>query len=117
MKVGYINNGYPEKRCIIDKCDSKNIEYKFINRKYSDPYFIARKIRDKFFKSDFNINWDIGSIYKPLLSPDVDIIHTFNTVCDANIKWCATFESTIPRTNNSVSRAWEYPGGYIFRIN
>lgn len=75
MKVGYINNSYPEKRCIINKCDSKNIEYKFINRKYSDPYFIARKIRNKFLKSVFNNNWDVNSIFSPILCPDVDILH------------------------------------------
>ena len=52
--------------------------------------------------------------FNPLILPKVDILHTFNAVCNTpGIKWCSTFESTIPRTNQTVNRYWEKNGGVI----
>lgn len=36
--------------------------------------------------------------YRPCeYAPDVDLMHTFNAVCDTDIPWCASFETTLPR--------------------
>ena len=41
----------------------------------------------------------------------MDLIHTFNSVCMLRgIPWAVTFESTVPRTNQTVGRPWEKNG-------
>ena len=47
-------------------------------------------------------NW---LVYDPVIKPKADIVHTFNSVCKiGKIPWVVTFESTIPRTNQTVGR-------------
>lgn len=40
----------------------------------------------------------MNACYRPhILHPDVDVIYTMNGVCDVDIPWIASFETTIPR--------------------
>lgn len=49
----------------------------------------------------------LETIYSPIYTPSVDVIHTFNTVCNVNKKWVVTFESTMPRTSITASGEWK----------
>lgn len=53
------------------------------------------------------VGWDIVNYYSPIYIPSVDIIHTFNTVCNVNKHWIVTFESTMPRTSITGSGEWK----------
>lgn len=104
MKIGYLLNLYPEKRCIINKTEA--IYIKLVRA--ADFYFIKDKIIC-LFGGGQQVNWDVQCAYRPLLKDykNVDIIHTFNHVVFADIPWVVTFESTVPRNNFTVDRAWE----------
>lgn len=57
-------------------------------------------------------NWDKSAAIKKAKIADlseVDIIHTFNTICDvgSSINWCCTFESETPVSTGLIGRAWE----------
>ena len=47
--------------------------------------------------------------------PSVDIVHTFNHVCEIEEPWVVTFESTVPRTNQTVERIWEADESIVLR--
>lgn len=104
MKIGYIVDAYPEKRCIIDKTGV----YKFCNVKLSKTKII-KKIKSVLLRKK-KVDWN-KLVYDPFIKPKVDLLHTFNYVCDTgNVPWVVTFESTIPRTNQTVNRPWERDG-------
>lgn len=105
MKIVYINEGYPEVRCIINKVGRK-WQYKRIARfhdfamkvKQSVYKLVCRAVRRK-----YTYNWDIRAIYRSVFQPKRQLIHTFNTVCDAKGPWISTFETIIPRTNTTCT--------------
>lgn len=96
MKIGYINDFYPERRCIINKV--KDIKYKKINY-YDDYNKLYHKILKKININKSNMKEFVFSSTKKY---DVDIIHTFNSLCDVkNIPWVTTFETLVPRNANT----------------
>ena len=100
MKIGYLNNDYPNIRCIIEKVSGGG--YIHLNRKFDVDYDIAvglAKCRKE------KIDWALN--YHPIFEPRVDLVHTFNSICNIKGNWCATFESTIPRTKITKDRPWE----------
>lgn len=102
MKIGYIKDYYPEQRCIIDKVGG--VKYVFCNERLAKTR-IKHKLR-RLIHRHLKVGWD-WLVYDPLKRPNVDILHTFNSVCAADVPWVVTFESTIPRTNQTVGRLWE----------
>lgn len=98
MNIYYINNNYPEKRCVIDKvpgceyvplasasvsCSVKGIVEK-IQHAFAHRY--SRFLGEK----TLSCYW--------LLKRE-GIVHTFNSCIKGRNKWCATFETILPRTN------------------
>lgn len=114
MKVYYLTDAYPERRCIINK--EKTIEYEFIDRRKKLGYLIYL-CKKKLFNLPFN--WDKEALFSTKKNLN-GIIHTFNTVCKTNSLWCSTYESTIPRDNYTCDRNWEhdetYPSKYTIKL-
>ena len=98
MKVFYINDNYPEKRCVISKafgCDyiplaaaSSVCNIKGVIEKLQHA-FAHRYSRYRGEKT-LSCYW--------LLKRD-GVVHTFNSCISGRNKWCATFETVLPRTN------------------
>ena len=42
-----------------------------------------------------------------MITPKVNLIHTFNTVCDTKIPWISTFETAIPRSDQTTFEYWK----------
>ena len=103
MKIGYLKDDYPERRCIINKIGGEETKYVFCCEKLAKTRILG-KVRKIFGGRD--LGWD-ALYYNPILMPYVDIVHTFNHVCETKKPWTVTFESTIPRTNQTVKRIWE----------
>lgn len=96
LRVGYLEQGefgsaYPEKRLIIQKC--KGIEYCVI------PKEVELTKRE-----DAMQEWRaMERLYVPRnYHPDVDIIHTMNTICDTSLPWCASFETCVPTAYDDI---------------
>lgn len=108
-KIGYIRNRYPEIRNIIGKGSNDEV-YQQIGKIRLKALYLSRAIEiiaGRLFRRNFGMNNDLHAIYKPLKKPQVDVIHTFNTVCDTETPWISTFETMIPRTNCLCCREWE----------
>lgn len=109
IKVGYIRNRYPEIRNIINK-GGESSTYVQIGKVRLKLLLLSRafeKIARRVFSRNIGMNNDLHAIYKPVFRPDVDVIHTINTVCDTSVPWVSTFETMIPRTNCLCCREWE----------
>lgn len=110
MKIGYIRNRYPEIRNIINR-GGDECTYRQIGKLRSFFLMLTRGFEitaGRLLRRNFRMNNDPHAVYHPFLSPKVDVIHTFNTVCNTKTPWISTFETCIPRTNCVDGRAWEY---------
>ena len=110
IKVGYIRNQYPEIRNIINKI-ADSVEYSYIGRWRNYWHYGLRfmvKISNRYLRRGLAKGFNFDAIYRPIIQPKVDIIHTFNAVCDTSIPWVCTFETSVPRTNQVCCRDWEY---------
>lgn len=108
-RVGYIRNRYPEIRNIINK-GGESSTYVQIGKVRLKLILLSRAfeiIARRVFSRNISMNNDLYAIYKPVFRPEVDVIHTFNTVCDTSVPWISTFETMIPRTNRLCCREWE----------
>ncbi len=108
-RVGYIRARYPETRNIINKAAGKP-EYIQIAKFHNNLLILSRAreiLLGKLLHRLIPLNWDRHAVYKTITSPKVDIIHTFNAVCDTDVPWVSTFETVIPRTNQTCSKAWQ----------
>lgn len=102
-RIYYINNRYPEKRCVIDKCTG----YQYINM---DQDGIISRVFDKIIQS-------IGHKYSRAKGEKTlsvytytrrnGVIHTFNSCIKSQMPWICTFESVVPRTNCTRKRDWD----------
>lgn len=109
LKIGYIRNRYPEIRNIINR-GGQEIQYVHIGKArlfLLDVYRAFEIISLRLLKSKVQMNSDIHMVYKSVSASDIDVIHTFNTVCDVSVPWVSTFETMIPRTNCLCCRDWE----------
>lgn len=80
-------------------------EYVFCNEKLAKTRVVKKIERILLRKNSPDWNW---LVYDPIIKPRADVVHTFNSVCRiGNLPWVVTFESTIPRTNQTVGRPWE----------
>lgn len=102
-RVGYIRVRYPEIRCVINRGKK---EWKYVRSgRFHEFVLLAQRACEIFvervLRCPVKTNWDIRAIYKPIFSPKVDVVHTFNTVCDMDTPWVSTFETVIPRTRQT----------------
>ncbi len=108
-RVGYIRARYPEIRNIINKT-AENHQYIQVAKFHNNLLMLSRAweiLTGKLLHRLIPLNWDRHAVYKTIISPKVDIIHTFNAVCDTDVPWVSTFETAIPRTNQTCSKAWQ----------
>ena len=111
MKVGFVNDKYPEQRCIIHKID--DAEYvKSITREEKPSNlkkFILRVKNGIAYRLHIKgEGWNLSSTQKQAEFPqEVDVIHLFNSIYAGKENWCTTFESQTPVTDDLIGRAWE----------
>ena len=89
LKVGYVRNDYPEKRCVITNNDRYDYVMVGRNNLYKFHRYVLKFPAVRRFARPF--------IYKAFLPDCVDMYHTFNDICITNKKWVVTFETMIPR--------------------
>ena len=103
--IGYIKSTYPEIRCVIDKGGDgcRYIKIGQVNDFLIRCRRALPKIVGRVFHRPEKTNWNHRAIFKPFGKQSVDLIHTFNAVCDTDTPWVSTFETIIPRTNITCS--------------
>lgn len=102
MTIGYLTSeflavDYSQKRLIMDKIDSVS----YVAMPWELP------------ENRCQIQSNVKQILEACYSSDqhrseVDFIHTFNTVCDTDSPWCASFETKIPRVWPVTENEKEY---------
>lgn len=100
--IGYIDDTYAERRLLINKMvteQGKNkFGYQYLERLNYDFANITIAGTKKLWinKHPYLLNRE-AYYFHPVISPKVQIIHTFNTVCDTKLPWIASFETCLPR--------------------
>lgn len=103
LKPGYLDSDYAEHRLIIDII--KGISYVELPKETADflpmsPYYEENVEKYKSL---------VEACYCPNeYVPEVDLIHTFNVVCNTDIPWCASFETIIPRVWQETEEEKKY---------
>lgn len=98
MAIYYIGNDYPEKRCVINKVsDGTYIPLGPVAERYSLKCFIEKVQHAFAHRYSRSIGEKTLSSYWFVRRSGV--IHTFNSCISGKNKWCATFETILPRTN------------------
>lgn len=100
MKIGYIYNAYPEKRCIIDKTNESYIYY---NLKRNIKYLMKSLLQHLRIIE----YWDKQAVVS-LPSKKCDVWHTFNQIPKSKSPYIITFETAVPRNSSTVEREWEF---------
>lgn len=92
LSPGYFNTDYAEKRLVINRM--RDVSYVAVPKETPDIVHL-----DNEYEDDLETYKQLAeACYCPKeYIPEVDLIHTFNIVCDTNIPWCASFESAMPR--------------------
>lgn len=92
LSTDYLGAGYAQKRLIINQI--KEALYIELPWETAEINFIE----DRYRKDILPYRQILEACYRPKrYIPKVNLIHTFNTVCDTDNPWCASFETTIPR--------------------
>lgn len=98
MNIYYINDNYPEKRCVIDKVLECNyIPLASISGAYSIKGIIEKIQHALAYRYSKYRGEKTLSCY--WLMKRKGVVHTFNSCISGRNKWCATFETILPRTN------------------
>ena len=94
MDIYYLDKGYPEERCIIYK-DTNEI-YININEKKTWLESLWQKLV-------YRLAFSLGEKTLPCFwyGKREGVIHTFNTIILGRNRWCCTFESLLPRDNDT----------------
>ena len=109
IRVGYIRARYPEIRNIIHR-SKKDTQYVQIGKWHNRRLFLSRAwdiLKGRILRKHIPINWDVHAVFKTPARRDVDVIHTFNAVCDTPVPWVCTFETAVPRTRGTTSGNWQ----------
>ena len=104
LKIGYVLDSYPEKRCIIGK--TKN-QYVYFNLRRSFTYLVKLL----FIRLGICSTWDVMACLD-VPSRKVDVWHTFNEIPRTNDPFIITFESAVPRNSETLARRWEWDDTY-----
>lgn len=92
LSPGYLDSDYAERRLIIDKIEG--VSYLAIPKETVDITYISSEYEDKIERYR---GLEEACYCPDQYLPEVDLIHTFNTVCQTDKPWCASFETVIPR--------------------
>ena len=98
MNIYYINNNYPENRCVIDKVP----ECSYIPLASASVVYSIKAVIEKIqhaFAHRYSQYLGEKTLSCYWLLKRRGIIHTFNSCISGKNKWCATFETVLPRTN------------------
>lgn len=98
MNIYYINNNYPEKRCVIDKVP----ECKYVPLASTSVVCSVKGIIEKVqhaFAHRYSKYRGEKALSCYWLLKRKGVVHTFNSCVSGRNKWCATFETVLPRTN------------------
>ena len=101
MKIGYCSSKYPVARNIINKVpESQYIRIvNVLGAVYYIPLFLSNKIIDKKQPTPDDLNYMCNTFNLD----SVDIIHLFNSISFGETPWITTFETIVPRFNNTLS--------------
>ena len=100
---GYLDTDYAEERLIIGKIEGvayipmpkETIWFPCIGTRYEKNLELHRKLTEACYCPEEYM-------------PDVEIIHTFNTVCKTDKPWCASFETSMPRVWTETQEEKDY---------
>lgn len=113
MRIGYLENTYPYKRCIIDCIHENGVEYVQLQEKRENRLGIfARRVKNHLkyrLGISTDMDWNKEAIKRGKRywnGQDVELVHTFNVLYRGK-PWCCTFESQTPVTNDLIGRRWE----------
>lgn len=102
MSIYYINKNYPEKRCVIDRA----LEEQYIPIAAAGSMNSLKAVIEKFqhaFAHRYSEYLGEKTLSCYWLMKREGVVHTFNSCISGKNKWCATFESILPRTNYTRS--------------
>jgi len=103
MRIGLPRDTYAEKRCV-----RINSDHEYVNCRLIDKVLYLRAA-SKLLK--FNMS---DCIFQPLLGNGIDIYHSFNNVCITSKKWLVTYETLVPRVEESNFRKYDDVGDCFF---
>lgn len=100
---GYWNTDYAEKRLIINKIEEaiyvampkETSHISYLGTEYEEDLERYRQLSEACYAPEEYV-------------PEVDLIHTFNMVCNTNRLWCASFETCMPRVWPKTELEKEY---------
>ena len=102
MSIYYINKNYPEKRCVIDRA----LEEQYIRIAAAGSIDSFKAVIEKFqhaFAHRYSHYMGEKTLSCYWLMKRGGVVHTFNSCISGRNKWCATFETILPRTNYTRS--------------
>lgn len=117
LRIGVLKKEYYcEKRNVTDRVNMHEKRAEYVIIKGYDLRACAGVALDKMRKklrmkgvSPLHSN-RLRDYYHPIVSPNVDVIHTCNVVCETKKPWMATFEGAFPlgqrEQNLPEQRAW-----------
>jgi len=103
LMPGYYDTDYAEKRLIIGKIE----ESSYLALPKETEKLISASL--EYEKRPEEYHQMIEACYSPeWYEPKVDLIHTFNSVCNTDKPWCASFETVLPRMICVTQQEKEY---------
>ena len=102
MSIYYINNNYPEKRCVIGRVPGENYIPLAAAGKVNSIYAFIEKVQHA-FAHRYSHYMGEKTLACYWLMKRSGVVHTFNSCISGRNKWCATFETILPRTNYTRS--------------
>lgn len=102
MNIYYINNKYPEKRCVIERMAECNYVPLASAGTVKSFKSMIEKIYHAFAHRYSGYRGEKTLTCYWLMKRD-GVVHTFNSCISGKNKWCATFETILPRTNYTRS--------------
>ena len=92
LEPGYLDTNYAEERLIINKVAGAT--YYALPKELERIACVGTEYENNI--PDYKIA--VESCYNPGTDiSNIDMIHTFNSVCKTNLPWCASFETILPR--------------------
>lgn len=103
LSVGYLRDGYSERRSIFGAVDSDRVDYRLVPRgpiplSWSS---LAARITRRFTPTIAEWLRDRAVVFRA--GGDVDLIHGFNDVGFGDLPWISTFETVAPRYHRTRS--------------
>ena len=93
-RIGYIQNKYPEQRCIINKTKNNYVNLSRLNfARYA--YYL-----DKLRGADFS---NFQFIFIGIVPSSIKLMHFFNFITPQKKNWVTTFETSLPRCRELIS--------------